>query len=111
VFLGQSAKELVDAAIIAIVSDGRLQAPQEFGMTDNIQDAASVRDESGQFNGVVTTSRLLSGSNQRFDVLRVRKNLELDVGNHSSGTEDPCSLLALDGISNDRCTLLEPELR
>jgi hypothetical protein len=110
VFPGQSAEELVDAAIIAIVSDGRPQAPQEFGMTDNTQDAASVRAESSQFNGVVATGRLLSGSNQRFDVRRVRKNLELDVGNHSSRTENPCVLPALDGISNDRCTLLEPEL-
>jgi hypothetical protein len=103
-------EEVVDAAIFAIAFDGPPQAPQEFGMTDNIQDAASVRDESGQFNGVIATSRLLSGSNQRFDVRRVRKNFELDVGNHSSRTEDPGVLLALDGISNDRCTLLEPEL-
>jgi hypothetical protein len=44
VFSRQSAEELVDAAIIAIISDGRPHTPQEFGMTDNIQDAASVRD-------------------------------------------------------------------
>lgn len=41
---GWSTEEPVDAAIIPIGLDRRLQAPQEFGMTDNIQDATSVRD-------------------------------------------------------------------
>jgi hypothetical protein len=44
VLLGQSMEELVNATIIAIGSNRCPQAPQEFGMTDNIQDAASVRD-------------------------------------------------------------------
>jgi hypothetical protein len=110
VLLGQSTEELVGAAIVAIGSDRGSQAPQEFGMTDNIQDTASLWDESGQFNGVVATSRFLSGSNQGFDIRRVRKNLELDVSHDSSRTEDPGQLLALYGISNDRCALLETEL-
>lgn len=40
----QSMKELVNMTIIAIGSDRCSHAPQEFGMTDNIQDATSMRD-------------------------------------------------------------------
>jgi hypothetical protein len=40
----QPTKKLINTTIITIGSDRRSHAPQEFGMTDNIQDATSVRD-------------------------------------------------------------------
>ena len=40
----QSMKKLVNTTIITIGSDRCSRAPQEFGMTDNIQDATSMRD-------------------------------------------------------------------
>jgi hypothetical protein len=107
----QPTKKLINTTIIAIGSDRCPHAPQEFGMTDDIQDATSVRDCSGQFKGVVATSRFLSGSYQRFDVGRVRENLELRISHDSPGTEDPSKLLSLHRIGNHRGTPLETELR
>jgi hypothetical protein len=107
----QSMKKLINTTIIVIGSDRCSHAPQEFGMTDNIQDANSMRDRSGQFNGVVATSRFLSGSNPRFAVGRGRENLELSSGHDSPGTEDPSKLLPLHGISKHRGTPIETELR
>jgi hypothetical protein len=44
VLSGQSTKKPVNTTTITIGSDRSSHAPQEFGMTDNIQDAVSVRD-------------------------------------------------------------------
>jgi len=40
----QSMKKLINTTIITIGSDRCSHAPQEFGMTDDIQDATSMRD-------------------------------------------------------------------